>query len=111
MATAEPRKGPGHPFYTKLNTVLAEAGFDPFAETLCAPHYREGGRPGISPGVYFRRVFIGYFEGIDRQRGIAWRCADSLGFRSFFGLAKAEGIEEPTDADLQRLDRSSVGRR
>lgn len=90
VATAELRKGPGHPFYTKLNDVLAQAGFDPFAEELCAPHYREGGRPGIPPGVYFRMVFIGYFEGLDSQRGIAWRCADSLGLRSFLGLAPTE---------------------
>ena len=87
VATAELRKGPGHPFYTRLNVVFAEAGFDSHVETLCAPHYRHGGRPGIPPGVYFRMVFIGYFEGIDSQRGIAWRCADSLGLRSFLGIA------------------------
>ena len=70
VATAELGKGPGHPFYAKLNEVFAEAGFDPFAEALCAPHYREGGRPGIPPGVYFRMVFVGCFEGIDSRRGI-----------------------------------------
>ena len=75
--------GPGHPFYTKLNEVLAEAGFDEFVEKLCAAYYKEGGRPGIPPGVYFRMLFIGYFEGLDSQRGIAWRCADSLALRSF----------------------------
>ena len=90
VASAELRKGPGHPFYTRLNVVLGEAGFDPFVEALCAPHYREGGRPGIPPGVYFRMVFVGYFEGIDSQRGIAWRCADSLGLRSFLGIAVTE---------------------
>jgi transposase len=90
VATAELRQGPGHPFYAKLNEVLAEGGFDGFVETLCAPHYRVGGRPGIPPGVYFRMVFIGYFEGLDSQRGIAWRCADSLGLRSFLGLAPTE---------------------
>ena len=90
VATADLRKGPGHPFYAKLNTVLAEAGFDSHVEALCAPHYREGGRPGIPPGVYFRMVFVGYFEGIDSQRGIAWRCADSLGLRSFLGIPPTE---------------------
>ena len=90
VATADLRKGPGHPFYTKLNAVLAEAGFDSHVEALCAPHYREGGRPGIPPGVYFRMVFVGYFEGLDSQRGIAWRCADSLGLRSFLGIAVTE---------------------
>ena len=83
--------GPGHPFYTKLNAVLAEAGFDEFVEKLCAPYYKEGGRPGIPPGVYFRMLFIGYFEGLDSQRGIAWRCADSLGLRAFLGIAVDRG--------------------
>ena len=78
IPTAKLASGPGHPFYTKLNEVLAEAGFDEFVERLCAPYYKEGGRPGIPPGVYFRMVFIGYFEGLDGQRGIAWRCADSF---------------------------------
>ena len=82
--------GPGHPFYTKLNEVLAEAGFDEFVEKLCAAYYKEGGRPGIPPGVYFRMLFIGYFEGLDSQRGIAWRCADSLALRSFLGIAITE---------------------
>ena len=79
--------GPGHPFYTKLNEVLAQAGFDDFVEGLCAKYYKEGGRPGIPPGVYFRMLFIGYFEGLDSQRGIAWRCADSLALRTFLGIA------------------------
>ena len=71
IPTAKLATGPGHPFYAKLNEVLAEAGFDPFVEKLCAPYYKEGGRPGIPPGVYFRMLFIGYFEGLDSQRGIA----------------------------------------
>jgi transposase len=90
IATAELKKGSGHPFYTKLNTVLAGAGFDAFAENLCAPYYKDGGRPGIPPGTYFRMLFIGYFEGIDSQRGIAWRCADSLALRGFLGLLLTE---------------------
>lgn len=90
VAAAQLRQGPGHPFYRKLNEVLAGAGFDLFVEGLCAPCYKEGGRPGIPPGVYFRMLFIGYFEGIDSQRGIAWRCADSLALRSFLGLDPTE---------------------
>src|SRR6266567_3786970 len=82
--------GPGHPFYRKLNEVLADAGFDGFVEELCAPYYKEGGRPGIPPGVYFRMLFIGYFEGLDSQRGIAWRCAYSLALRAFLGIAITE---------------------
>lgn len=103
VASAELRKGPGHPFYTKLNMVLSEAGFDAFVEALCAPHYREGGRPGIPPGVYFRMVFVGYFEGIDSQRGIAWRCADSLGLRSFLGIPPTENT--PVHASMSVIRR------
>lgn len=90
IPTARMATGPGHPFYTKLNEVLAEAGFDEFVEKLCAPYYKDGGRPGIPPGVYFRMLFIGYFEGLDSQRGIAWRCADSLGLRAFLGIALSQ---------------------
>src|SRR5450631_171513 len=92
IATAELAKGPGHPFYSKLNEVLAEAGFDEFAEKLCSKYYKEGGRPSIPPGIYFRMLLIGYFEGLDSQRGIAWRCADSLGLRAFLGI----GLNEAT---------------
>lgn len=90
IPTAELVTGPGHPFYSKLNEVLATAGFDDFAEKRCAPSYKDGGRPGIPPGVYFRMLFIGYFEGLDSQRGIAWRCADSLALRSFLGIGLTE---------------------
>jgi len=83
-------QGPGHPFYSKLNEVLAAAGFDAFVQEQCAPFYKEGGRPGIPPGVYFRMLFVGYFEGIDSQRGIAWRCADSLALRTFLGYSVTE---------------------
>jgi transposase len=90
IPTAKLATGPGHPFYAKLNSVLADAGFDEFVETLCVPYYKEGGRPGIPPGVYFRMLLIGYFEGLDSQRGIAWRCADSLALRTFLGFAITE---------------------
>lgn len=100
--------GPGHPFYSKLNEVLADAGFDKFAEKKCALYYKDGGRPGIPPGVYFRMLFIGYFEGLDSQRGIAWRCADSLALRSFLGVALTEAT--PVHASMtiirQRLPES-----
>jgi transposase len=108
LPTAKVVTGPGHPFYAKLNQVLAEAGFDDFVEKLCAPYYKEGGRPGIPPGVYFRMVLIGYFEGLDSQRGIAWRCADSLGLRAFLGVGLTE--ETPVHASMtiirQRLPES-----
>jgi len=108
IATAKVASGPGHPFYSKLNGVLAQAGFDEFVERLCAPYYKEGGRPGIPPGVYFRMVLIGYFEGLDSQRGIAWRCADSLGLRTFLGIGITE--DTPVHASMtiirQRLPES-----
>src|SRR3954454_15745180 len=83
----------GHPFYERLNQLLAEAGFDTWIEGRCREHYAadgSAGRPSIPPGVYFRMLLVGYFEGIDSQRGIAWRCADSLGLRQFLGLALDE---------------------
>jgi transposase len=90
ISTTELARGPAHPFYTKLNQVLAQAGFDPMVEELCEPYYKSGGRPGIPPGVYFRMLFIGYFEGLGSQRGIAWRCADSLALRDFLGVLVTE---------------------
>jgi hypothetical protein len=69
---------PRHVFYDKLNELLAQGDFDRWIEKICAPFYaKKLGRPGIPPGIYFRMLFIGYFEGIDSQRGIASRCADS----------------------------------
>ena len=82
-------KSPGHPFYRKLNELLSEAEFDRWIERRCERYYatqEKRGQPSIPPGVYFRMLLIGYFEGIDSQRGIAWRCADSLSLRHFLGL-------------------------
>ena len=81
---------PRHVFYEKLNGLLAEAGFDDFVEQLCEPCYAKDGRHSIPPGVYFRMLFVGYFEGIDSQRGIAWRCADSLSLKAFLGYGLTE---------------------
>src|SRR5262252_9028695 len=78
---------PGHPFYTKLHAILDETGFDRFAETECQQFYAPVmGRPSLPPGQYFRLLLVGYFEGLDSERGIAWRAADSLAVRSFVGL-------------------------
>jgi transposase len=86
IATQDLARAPGHVFYEKLNEVLAAHGFDRFVEGLCAPFYaKKMGRPSIAPGVYFRMLLVGYFEGIDSERGIAWRCADSLNLRKFLG--------------------------
>jgi IS5 family transposase len=86
-------KAAGHPFYERLNQLLAEAGFDGWIEERCRRYYAadgSAGRPSIPPGLYFRMLLVGYFEGIDSQRGIAWRCADSLGLRRFLGLSLEE---------------------
>ena len=78
---------PGHPFYVRLNAILDEAGFDRFAEEQCQAFYAPVmGRPGLPPGRYFRLLVLGYFEGLDSERGMAWRAADSLAIRSFVGL-------------------------
>lgn len=95
----------GHPFYVKLNEVLAEAGFDEWVESRCEPYYEQEdrrGRPSIPPGVYFRMVFVGYFEGIDSQRGIAWRCADSLSLRQFLGVPLGESTPEHSSMTVIR---------
>jgi transposase len=73
----------GHPFYERLNRLLRKRGFDAFTESACESFYAKVGRPGLPPGVYFRALLVGYFEGIDSERGIAWRTADSLALRSF----------------------------
>src|SRR5262249_24889921 len=87
LPTAELPRSPGHVFYDKLNGLLAQAGFDRHVEALCQPHYAEAlGRPSIPPGVYFCMLLVGYFEGLDSQRAIAWRCADSLSLRAFLGI-------------------------
>ena len=84
VATDSLPQTPRHVFYEKLNEILAGGGFDDFVEDLCEPFYaKNAGRPGIPPGVYFRMLFVGYFEGIDSQRGIAWRCADSRSLSAF----------------------------
>jgi transposase len=90
---AELATGPGHPFYTRLNELLDQEKFDEFAEAECAQFYAQNnGRPSLTPGTYFRLLLIGYFEGIDSERGIAWRAADSLGLRQFLRI----GLDEPT---------------
>jgi transposase len=87
FVTHQQLRSSSHPYYTVVNKILREAGFDKYAEGLCARFYaRKVGRPGLAPGVYFRCLLLGYFEGIDSERGIAWRAADSLSLRDFLGV-------------------------
>ena len=87
VATTDLPRSAAHPFYHRLNRILADAGFDAFVEAACAPFYAPVlGRPSLAPGRYFRLLLLGYFEGLDSERGIAWRAADSLSVRSFLDL-------------------------
>jgi transposase len=92
----------GHPFYERLNRLLGGREFDCFAETVCESFYSKTGRPGLAPGIYFRILMIGYFEGIDSERGIAWRVADSLALRKFLGLELNEGTPDHTTISRTR---------
>jgi len=90
---AELATAPGHPFYQRLNELLDREKFDQFAEGECGHFYADkNGRPSLTPGTYFRSLLIGYFEGIDSERGIAWRLADSLALRQFLQI----GLDEAT---------------
>ena len=95
-------ESPGNPFYEKLNSLLEKAGFDVFVENLCAPFYADNvGRRSIPPGRYFRMLLLGYFEGIDSERGICWRLGDSLSVRAFVGLGLTESA--PDHSSLSRI--------
>jgi transposase len=102
VATTSLPKSQGHVFYRKLNQVFAAAGFDRWLEKLCRSYYDQRiGRPSIPPGVYFRMLLIGYFEGLGSQRGIAWRCADSLSLREFLGVPLT--ADTPDHSSLTRV--------
>ena len=104
IAANELPKTGGHPFYQRLNQVLDAHAFDDFVEAQSAPFYATTvGRPSLTPGTYFRLLLIGYFEGIDSERGIAWRTADSLALRGFLGL----GLEQmpPEHSTISRTRR------
>jgi transposase len=104
VATSDLPSSPGHPFYARLNAILEAEGFDRFAEDECRRFYAPMmGRPSLEPGRYFRLLLVGYFEGLDAERGIAWRAADSLAVRQFVRL----GIEEapPDHSTISRTRR------
>jgi transposase len=88
-------KSPGHVFYDRLQEVLIEAGFDAFVESLCRPYYAPVmGAPSLPPGRYFRMHLVGYFEGIASERGLEWRCTDSLSLRDFLGLELSQRVPD-----------------
>src|SRR4051794_26075347 len=95
VAWSEMPRSPGHIFYDRLQVELVAAGFDGFVEGLCAPWYAaRRGRPSLPPGRYFRMLLVGYFEGIDSERGLEWRCADSLSLREFLRLSLREPVPD-----------------
>jgi transposase len=105
VATAELPKSPGHPFYTRLNVLLDADNFDRFVEGQCARFYAPVlGRPSLAPGRYFRLLLVGYFEGIDSERGMAWRASDSLAVRAFLRLAADES--PPDHSTISRTRRA-----
>jgi transposase len=102
--TAALPAGASHPFYQRLNQILDERKFDEHVETICERFYAGGvGRPGLTPGIYFRLLMVGYFEGIDSERGIAWRASDSLSIRSFVRIALDENV--PDHSTISRTRR------
>lgn len=104
IPTTELPVSPGHPFYVRLNEILDAAGFDRFVEEHCRPFYAPVmGRPSLAPGRYFRLLLVGYFEGLDSERGIAWRAADSLAVRQFLGLGLDEAA--PDHSTISRTRR------
>jgi len=93
-------EGSGHPFYQRMNQILAEHDFDTWVQRHCEPYYAKQGRPGLAPPIYFRCLIVGYFEGIDSERGIAWRVGDSLSLRRFLGIPLSE--ETPFHSTISR---------
>lgn len=109
----EQAEAPGHPFYEQLNRVLERAGFDEHCEQECAKFYHTKlGRPSLAPGVYFRALLIGFFEGIGSERGIAWRVADSLSLRRFlkYGLNEATPDHVTISRTRRLIDEGSIKR-
>lgn len=103
VATSELPVGQAHPFYAKVNQILDQHGFDAFVEDACRKFYADRmGRPSLAPAVYFRLIMIGYFEGLDSERGIAWRAADSLGLRRFLGYSLRDEIPDHTTIGRNR---------
>jgi len=104
IATAEIATPAAHPFYQRLNQLLDASRFDHCAEQLCRRFYAaKRGRPSLAPGVYFRALMMGFFEGIESERGIAWRLSDSLGLRSFLGIGLTEAT--PDHSTISRTRR------
>ena len=113
IATSELPQSGGHPFCQQVNKILKAEGFDRFVEKQCRRFYAgQVGRPSLPPAVYFRMLLIGYFEGIDRERGIAWRAADSLGLRRFlgYGWTNPSADRRDTTSTEKTVEQTDVNR-
>ena len=103
VAAQDLPKTPSHPFYKRLNELLVKARFDAFVEELCEGFYAgKMGRPSLPPANYFRILLVGYFEGIDSERGIAWRVADSLGLKEFLGYSITDATPDHSTISRNR---------
>ena len=103
VSTSDLPKSPGHPFYSRLNRILAASGFDQFVEAYCERFYAPVlGRPSLSPGRYFRLLLVGYFEGLDSERGMSWRASDSLAIRGFLELGLSENAPDHSTISRNR---------
>ena len=117
VSWSEMQRSPGHVFYDRLQSVLIEGGFDAFAEASCRPYYAARmGAPSVPPGRYFRMHLVGYFEGIDSERGLEWRCSDSLSLRAFLRLGSRDRVPDHswlsrsrTRLPMKSTRRSSIG--
>ena len=104
VSTSDLPRSPGHPFYSRLNRILAASGFDQFVEAYCEEFYAPVlGRPSLTPGRYFRLMLVGYFESLDSERGMSWRASDSLAIRSFLELGLSESV--PDHSTISRTRR------
>lgn len=104
VPTASLARPASHPFYERLNSLLDSSAFDEFVEGICKRFYADTlGRPGLAPGIYFRLLLVGFFEGIDSERGIAWRANDSLSLRSFLRIGLDENA--PDHSTISRTRR------
>ena len=102
VATEKLGCGPRNAFYDRLNELLVKIAFDRTLEDAAEPYYARTGRRGLPPGVYFRMIFIGYFEDISSQRGIAWRCEDSRSLARFLGYEPDEPTPDHSTLSLTR---------
>ncbi len=92
---AELPRSPRHAFHDRLQAVAVAFGFDGFAEQQCAPYdASKQCRPSLPPNHYFRMHLVGPFKGIDSERGLEWRCADSLSLREFLRVSTAQRVPE-----------------